>query len=134
MTVIAHISDLHISNASFDEEILLKAINEINHLQPDMIILTGDITDKGYYKQFKQATRYLEMFEAPLFAIPGNHDARNLGYMTFEELIGERSWKLSVGDDFPADDVNSDGCVHRCVFTYPAVFDGGRRCPECVFV
>ena len=100
MTVIAHISDLHISDASFDEEILLKAINEINHLQPDMIILTGDITDKGYYKQFKQATRYLEMFEAPLFAIPGNHDARNLGYMTFEELIGERSWKLSVGDDF----------------------------------
>ena len=100
MTVIAHISDLHISDASFDEEILLKAINEINHLQPDMIILTGDITDNGYYKQFKQATRYLQMFEAPLFAIPGNHDARNLGYMTFEELIGERSWKLSVGDDF----------------------------------
>ena len=96
MTVIAHISDLHISDASFDEEILLKAINEINHLQPDMIILTGDITDNGYYKQFKQATRYLQMFEAPLFAIPGNHDARTLGYMTFEELIGVRVWRIYV--------------------------------------
>ena len=100
MTVIAHISDLHISKSSFDEEILMEAINEINSLNPDMIILTGDITNKGYYKEFKQATRFLEMFEPPLFAVPGNHDARNLGYQTFEELIGERSWKLTVGDDF----------------------------------
>ena len=57
MTVIAHISDLHISKSSFDEEILIEAINEINSLNPDMVILTGDITNKGYYKEFKQATR-----------------------------------------------------------------------------
>lgn len=91
MTVIAHISDLHISKTSFDEEIFMEAVSEINDLQPDMIILTGDITDHGYYKEFEQATRYLGMFEPPLFAVPGNHDARNLGYQTFEELIGERS-------------------------------------------
>lgn len=96
--IIAHISDLHISDSGFNEEILLKAIDQINSLQPDMIVLTGDITDKGYYKQFQQATPYLEMFEAPLFAIPGNHDARNLGYMTFVEFIGERSWKLTMDD------------------------------------
>ncbi len=98
MTVIAHISDLHVSKSSFDEEMFLKAVSEINHLQPDMIILTGDITNNGYYAEFKQATRYLQMFEAPLFAVPGNHDSRNLGYQTFEELIGERSWKLTMGD------------------------------------
>lgn len=100
MTVIAHISDLHISKSDFDEEMFMLAVAEINELQPDMIILTGDITNNGYYKQFKQATKYLAMFEPPLFAVPGNHDARNLGYQTFEELIGERSWKLTVGDDF----------------------------------
>ena len=100
MTVIAHISDLHVSKSDFDEEMFMKAVNEINDLQPDMIILTGDITGNGYYKEFKQATRYLAMFEPPLFAIPGNHDARNLGYQTFEELIGERSWKLTMDDEF----------------------------------
>ena len=100
MTLIVHISDLHISKNSFDEEVFMKAASEINNLQPDMIILSGDITDNGYYKEFKQANRYLSMFEPPLFAVPGNHDARNLGYQTFEELIGERSWKLTVGDDF----------------------------------
>jgi 3',5'-cyclic AMP phosphodiesterase CpdA len=100
MTVIAHISDLHISKADFDESIFMQAVTEINQLHPDMIILTGDITDGGYYVEFEQATRYLKMFEAPLFAVPGNHDSRNLGYQTFEELIGERSWKLTMGDDF----------------------------------
>ena len=99
MTLIAHISDLHVSRADFDEEIFMKAAAEINQLNPDMIILTGDLTDNGYYKEFEQVTKYLEVFEAPLFAVPGNHDARNLGYQTFEELIGERSWKLTLGDD-----------------------------------
>ena len=100
MTVIAHISDLHTSQSEFDEEIFMQAVSEINHLQPDMIVLTGDLTNNGYYVEFEQAKKYLEMFEAPLFAVPGNHDARNLGYQTFEELIGEKSWKLTMGDDF----------------------------------
>ena len=102
MTVIVHISDLHVSKADFDEDIFMKAAAEINELQPDMIILTGDLTNNGYYVEFEQATRYLSMFmfEAPLFAVPGNHDSRNLGYQSFEELVGERSWKLTLGDEF----------------------------------
>ncbi|WP_407380596.1 metallophosphoesterase family protein [Methanobrevibacter sp.] len=100
MTVIVHISDLHVSDMAFNEDVFMKAVSEINNLQPDMIILTGDITNNGYYMEFKQAMKYLSMFEAPLFAVPGNHDSRNLGYQSFEELVGERSWKLTKDDDF----------------------------------
>ena len=100
MTLIVHISDLHVSVSDFDEKIFFDAVTEINELKPDMIVLTGDITNHGYYKEFQQATKYLEMFEQPLFAVPGNHDARNLGYQTFEELIGERSWKLTMDGNF----------------------------------
>ena len=92
MTLIAHISDLHVSASDFDEAVFMQAVEEINQLKPDMIVLTGDITNTGYLKEYEQATRYLGMFEAPLFAVPGNHDSRNLGYQTFEEIIGERSW------------------------------------------
>ena len=38
MTVIAHISDLHVCKADFDEDMFMKAVSEINALQPDMII------------------------------------------------------------------------------------------------
>ena len=107
MTVIVHISDLHIGDSEFNEEVFMRAVSEINYLQPDMIILTGDITSNGYYAEYKQATKYLEMFEAPLFAVPGNHDARNLGYQTFEEVIGERSWKLTMDDDLTVMGIDS---------------------------
>ena len=100
MTIIAHISDLHISDNAFDEAVFMQAVTEINNLQPDMIILSGDVTNNGYYRQFQQAIKYLDMFDAPLFAVPGNHDARNLGHQSFEELIGESSWKLTKEDDF----------------------------------
>ena len=100
MTLIAHISDLHVSASAFDEEVFMLAAQEINNLDPDMIILTGDLTDNGYYTEFEQVKKYLEVFDAPLFAVPGNHDARNLGYQTFEELIGEKSWKLTMDDMF----------------------------------
>lgn len=100
MTIIAHISDLHISDDAFDEAVFMQAVTEINNLQPDMIILSGDVTNNGYYRQFQQAIKYLDMFDAPLFAVPGNHDARNLGHQSFEELIGESSWKLTKEDDF----------------------------------
>ncbi|MDO5848336.1 MAG: metallophosphoesterase [Methanobrevibacter sp.] len=95
MLTIAHISDLHVSDSDFNEDVFLEAVDEINALAPDFIILTGDLTNKGYYTQFEKVKQYLELFDAPIFAVPGNHDARNLGDETFEELIGEASWKLA---------------------------------------
>jgi putative phosphoesterase len=107
MTLIAHISDLHISSTAFDEEVFMNAVAEINELQPDMIVLTGDLTENGYYVEYEQAVKYLKMFDAPLFAVPGNHDARNLGYQTFEELIGEKSWKLTMDGNFTVIGIDS---------------------------
>ncbi|WP_295721523.1 metallophosphoesterase [uncultured Methanobrevibacter sp.] len=99
MVLIVHISDLHLSHSDFNENMFLKAVDEINDLNPDMIILTGDLTDHGYYSEFLQIKDFLKMFNSSLFAIPGNHDAKNIGYKTFEELIGDRSWKLTKDDE-----------------------------------
>lgn len=99
MLTIAHISDLHVSDSDFKKDVFLTAVDEINALNPDFIILTGDLTNKGYYNEFEKVIEYLELFDAPLFAIPGNHDYRNLGGETFDELVGEGSWKLSKEDE-----------------------------------
>ncbi|WP_409200862.1 metallophosphoesterase family protein [Methanobrevibacter sp. DSM 116169] len=114
MTIIVHISDLHISNHEFNEDVFLKAVDEINNISPDFIILTGDITNQGYYAEYKRAKELLSLFKSPLYAVPGNHDSRNLGYQTFEEYIGERSWKLIkenktvvVGVDSSSPDVDN---------------------------
>ena len=99
MTTIAHISDLHINKTTFNEDVFKEVVNQINELNPDMIILTGDLTDNGYYVEFSMATEYLNMFESPLFPVPGNHDARNVGYEVFEDLIGKLSWVLTKDND-----------------------------------
>ena len=100
MVVIVHISDLHIECKGFNEDVFFQSVQEINDLNPDMIILTGDITNHGYYKEYIRARGLLSSFKPPLYAIPGNHDSRNLGYESFEEVIGKRSWKLTKDNDF----------------------------------
>ncbi|MGL4669987.1 MAG: metallophosphoesterase family protein [Methanobacteriaceae archaeon] len=99
MTVIAHISDLHIGGEYFNEKIFNEGIKQINDLNPDMVLITGDIVDNGYYTEFLRAKELLNTIQPPFFAVPGNHDARNVGYEIFEEIIGECSWKLTKDDD-----------------------------------
>jgi 3',5'-cyclic AMP phosphodiesterase CpdA len=73
-----------------------RVIVELNELEPDAVIVTGDFTNFGYRQEFKTAVAYLERINAPVHSIPGNHDARNVGYVHFEELIGPRHWARDV--------------------------------------
>ncbi|MGL6298345.1 MAG: metallophosphoesterase, partial [Methanobacteriaceae archaeon] len=80
MTIIAHISDLHIGGEHFNKKIFNEGIKQINDLNPDMVLITGDIVDNGYYTEFLKAKELLNTIEPPFFAVPGNHDAKNVGY------------------------------------------------------
>ncbi len=90
MALIAHISDLHVGAIAFHEELLNKVINDINEMQPDVTIVTGDITENGYYMEFEKAAWYLDDIETPMLVVPGNHDARHVGDQCFGELIKDR--------------------------------------------
>lgn len=43
--------------------------------QPDLILLSGDVVDEGRPEEYATARRLLSQLKAPVFAIPGNHDA-----------------------------------------------------------
>lgn len=43
---------------------------------PDAVLLSGDIAHTGAAEEYEQARALLERFQAPLFALPGNHDDR----------------------------------------------------------
>lgn len=96
MALIAHLSDMHVGSISFREELILDAIDRINEMGPDATIVTGDLSDNGYYNELKQAAEYLEQFKTPLIVVPGNHDSRHLGNRCFEELVKERYGTLQV--------------------------------------
>jgi 3',5'-cyclic AMP phosphodiesterase CpdA len=74
-----------------------RAIGEINDLQPDLVICSGDLTTFGFKQEYLQAREYLDGLDCRrLVVIPGNHDSRNVGYMHFEALFGERQQVMHV--------------------------------------
>ena len=95
---IAHLSDLHCGGPYFEAALLDRAISEINALGPDMVICTGDLTTFGFKHEYQMARQYLDQLNCDAFVVvPGNHDARNVGYVHFEELFGNRSSVLKKG-------------------------------------
>ena len=88
---IAHISDLHVGSVHFVPNLMNRAISEINELTPDVVIGSGDFTNEGFRQEYKTVIAYLDRIRCPRKVfVPGNHDSRNVGYMHFEELLGNR--------------------------------------------
>ncbi len=89
---IAHISDLHCGGPHFVPTLLERAISEINDMQPDIVICSGYLTTFGFKPEYAEAKAFLDRLECRARVIvPGNHDARNVGYVHFEAMFGERS-------------------------------------------
>lgn len=73
MPILIHLSDLHFGphhHAPLDE-ILLRDIATLN---PDAVIVSGDLTMRARPREFEQARDFLARIRAPRLVIPGNHD------------------------------------------------------------
>jgi 3',5'-cyclic-AMP phosphodiesterase len=57
---------------------LARAVAEIEALRPrpDVVVLTGDLVDKGVPEEYAHLRALLAPLSMPRFAIPGNHDSR----------------------------------------------------------
>ncbi len=96
---IVQLSDLHCGQQFFLPDHLKRAIAETNELKPDVVVVSGDLTSHGFKDEYALAREYLNAVECKaMVVIPGNHDSRNVGYVHFEELFGERNSVLRVGN------------------------------------
>ncbi|MET1124283.1 MAG: metallophosphoesterase [Archaeoglobaceae archaeon] len=86
---IVHISDLHFGEELVREKVV-KAIEQINKLEPDLVIFTGDVSCWGIHSEMRDAYETLLDLNPELIAVPGNHDARNDGLKFFEMYFGNR--------------------------------------------
>jgi len=91
------LSDLHCGQQFFLPHLLERAIAEVNELAPDVVVISGDLTSHGFKDEYALAREYLDAVECEsMVVIPGNHDSRNVGYVHFEELFGERNSVLRL--------------------------------------
>lgn len=89
--LIAQLSDIHVGGSRYHEEFLRAAIDEINVAEPDLVVVAGDLTDDGYPDQYPLARQELAAIACTrVVRVPGNHDARNVGYLRYEDTFGAR--------------------------------------------
>jgi 3',5'-cyclic AMP phosphodiesterase CpdA len=70
--VIAHISDLHFGRV--DEKIVAALAAQIIAAKPDLIAVSGDLTQRARVSEFRAARVFLDSFPQPKVIVPGNHD------------------------------------------------------------
>jgi 3',5'-cyclic-AMP phosphodiesterase len=94
---IVQISDIHVGSGLFRPDLLEATIEETDVLEPDLVAIAGDLTMEGYRWEFEEAKGYLDRLGCQnVVVVPGNHDARNVGYRHFEEFFGLREGVVTV--------------------------------------
>ncbi len=72
MSVLLQISDTHFGT---EQPQVLEALVALAAAQrPDLVVLSGDITQRARPAQFRAARAFVDRLGSPVLAIPGNHD------------------------------------------------------------
>lgn len=72
MTTIAHISDLHFGREV--PEVMQGLMANLAQVNPDLVIISGDLTQRAKIEEFEAAKVFLQQLPYPYFIVPGNHD------------------------------------------------------------
>jgi len=67
-----HFSDIHFGR---ENKAAVAAALEHAHANPrDLVLITGDVTQKGYRREFEAAAAWIRAMPEPVFVTTGNHD------------------------------------------------------------
>jgi len=69
---LAHVSDLHFGTESTDAVLALQLT--LTELDVDVVIVSGDLTQRARRIEFTTARQFLDALDCPYVTVPGNHD------------------------------------------------------------
>jgi 3',5'-cyclic AMP phosphodiesterase CpdA len=75
MARLVHLSDLHFG--AHDEDLVEAVERKADELKPDLVVISGDFTQRARTEQFKDACSFLERLREAgheVLGVPGNHD------------------------------------------------------------
>lgn len=102
MARIAHLSDIH--SGAHDPIIVTATEAWLLQRRPDLIIISGDFTQRARVTQFQLASAYLKRLRAAGFrmlVVPGNHDVPLYDVLRRFTAPLDRCTKYSADDLFP---------------------------------
>lgn len=96
MRRLVHLSDLHFGRERPDLiEPLLEAIST---LAPDLVAVSGDMTQRARDIEFRAARAFLDAVPAPVLVVPGNHDVP-LHLPLHRMVVPWGGWRRWIGPD-----------------------------------
>ncbi|MFL6521082.1 MAG: metallophosphoesterase family protein [Chthoniobacterales bacterium] len=72
MRTVVHLSDLHFGR--IDPSILTPLVEFVGQVQPHLVAISGDLTQRARTAEFLAAKKFLEAIPFPQIVVPGNHD------------------------------------------------------------
>jgi 3',5'-cyclic AMP phosphodiesterase CpdA len=72
LRTLAHLSDLHFGTV--DRRLLEPLRRRLAELAPDLVVVSGDLTQRARARQFREARAFLDRLPKPQLVVPGNHD------------------------------------------------------------
>lgn len=72
MRTLLHLSDLHFGR--IDPATLAPLLATAKEIRPDVVLVSGDLTQRARRRQFREARDFLSALPQPQIVVPGNHD------------------------------------------------------------
>lgn len=109
---ILHFSDIHYGK-SFNDKQLAKVISEINKLDCDLVIFTGDLFTDSYNGDVQSLISLLKLIKCDnKFAIWGNHDYKYFAFKHFDHVLKSANFTVLRNESTT---VNIDGKILNIV-------------------
>ena len=113
MRTIVHLSDLHFGRV--DQALLDPLVHAVEAVRPDVVVVSGDLTQRARASQFREARDFLARLPKPQIVVPGNHDvplynvaARFLSPLhNYRKYIGENLEPCHIDDEIAVCGVNT---------------------------
>ncbi|EPY01915.1 metallophosphoesterase family protein [Magnetospirillum fulvum] len=87
MRTVAHLSDLHFGRT--DPRLVAALLADLDRTRPDLVAISGDLTQRARSYQFAEARAFLDRLTPPVVLVPGNHDLSPL-YRPLNRLLRPR--------------------------------------------
>ena len=123
MRTLVHLSDLHFGRV---DEALLDPLRELVHrIAPDVVVVSGDLTQRAKSEQFEAARAWLDTLPGPQIIVPGNHDISL--YNVFRRFLQPLTrYKRYITDDLDPIYVDSEIAVLGVNTARSLTFKDGR--------
>jgi 3',5'-cyclic AMP phosphodiesterase CpdA len=72
MRRIVHLSDIHFGRV--DHDVVARVVEKISDLEPNVVVVSGDLTQRARSREFLDARKFLDELPRPQIVVPGNHD------------------------------------------------------------